>query len=259
MKIGVAATAPLGADVLERLAEQHEIAWLLTRPDAPQGRGRKLGPPATKLVADQLGIPVHQPEKPELPAEVDRVVVCAYGLYIPPRLLARSLWLNVHPSVLPRWRGAAPVERAILAGDEETGVTIHETVEALDAGPIAAIETFEIGDFDAGQVYARSAEVAGRLLNQVIESPTFEAQSEEGAIYAEKITAADRELNLDDALDSWRRVRALSPHIGARGELHGKRVTIWKARLDNGRFVPEVVQPEGRSQMSYDDFVRGLR
>jgi methionyl-tRNA formyltransferase len=259
MRIGVAATAPLGADVLERLAEAHEIAWLLTRPDAPQGRGRKLGPPPAKLVADQLGIPVHQPEKPELPDDVDRVVVCAYGLYIPPRLLERSLWLNVHPSLLPRWRGAAPVERAILAGDEQTGVTIHETVEALDAGPIAAEEEFEIGDLDAGQVYARSAEAAARLLNNVIESPTFTPQPGEGAIYAEKITAADRELNLDDALDSWRRVRALSPHIGARGELNGKRVMIWKARLEDGRFIPEVVQPEGRKQMSYDEFLRGLR
>jgi methionyl-tRNA formyltransferase len=259
MKIGVAATAPLGADVLERLAEVHEIAWLLTRPDAPQGRGRKLGPPPAKLIADELGIPVHQPEKPELPEDVDRVVVAAYGLYIPPRLLERSLWLNVHPSLLPRWRGAAPIERAILAGDERTGVTIHETVEALDAGPIAAEESFEIGDFDAGQVYARSAEIAARLLNRVIESPTFTPQPEEGAIYAEKITAADRELNLDDPLDSWRRVRALSPHIGARGELNGRRVTIWKARLEDGIFVPEVVQPEGRNQMSYDEFVRGLK
>ena len=79
------------------------------------------------------------------------------------------------------------------------------------------------------------------------------------ATYAEKITAADRELNLDDSLDAWRRVRALSPHIGARGELNGKRVTIWKARLEGDIFIPEVVQPEGRSQMSYDDFVRGLR
>ena len=259
MRIGVAATAPLGADVLERLAARHDIAWLLTRPDAPQGRGRKLGPPPAKLIADELGIPVHQPEKPELPEDVDRVVVCAYGLYIPPRLLERSLWLNVHPSLLPRWRGAAPVERAILAGDEQTGVTIHETVEALDAGGIAAEEGFVIGDLDAGQVYARSAEVAARLLDEVIESPAFEPQPEEGAIYAEKITAADRELNLDDALDSWRRVRALSPHIGARGELNGKRVTIWKARLEDGRFVPEVVQPEGRNQMSYDEFLRGLR
>ncbi len=259
MKIGVAATAPLGADVLERLAQRHEVAWLLTRPDAPQGRGRKLGPPATKLIADELGIPVHQPEKPELPGEVDRVVVCAYGLYIPPRLLERSLWLNVHPSLLPRWRGAAPVERAILAGDAQTGVTIHQTVEALDAGPVAAKEAFDVGELDAGQVYARSAEIAARLLNEVIESPRFESQPEDGAIYAEKITAADRELNLDDPLDAWRRVRALSPHIGARGELHGRKMTIWKARLEDGRFVPEVVQPEGRSQMSYDEFVRGLR
>ncbi len=259
MRIGVAATAPLGADVLERLATQHEIAWLLTRPDAPQGRGRKLGPPPTKLVAEQLGIPVHQAEQPEVPEDVDRVVVAAYGLYIPPRLLERSLWLNVHPSLLPRWRGAAPVERAILAGDEQTGVTIHETVEALDAGPVAAREAFEIGDFDAGQVYARSAEVAARLLNEVIESPSFEPQADDGAIYAEKIAAVDRELNLEDPLDSWRRVRALSPHIGARGELSGKRVTIWKARLEDGKLVPEVVQPEGRNQMSYDEFLRGLR
>ena len=259
MRIGVAATAPLGADVLERLAEQHEIAWLLTRPDAPQGRGRKLGPPAAKLIAAELGIPVHQPEKPEMPAPVDRVVVAAYGLYIPPRLLAQSLWLNVHPSLLPRWRGAAPVERAILAGDERTGVTIHETVEALDAGPIAAQDTFEIGELDAGEVFARSAEVAARLLGEVIESPGFVPQSSEGAVYAEKITAADRELDLDDALDSWRRVRALSPHIGARGVLNGRRVTVWKARLEDGEFVPEIVQPEGRNRMSYDEFQRGLR
>ena len=259
MRIGVAATAPLGADVLERLAEQHEVAWLLTRPDAPQGRGRKLGPPPAKLIADELGIPVHQPEKPELPSEVDRVVVAAYGLYIPPRLLNQSVWLNVHPSLLPRWRGAAPVERAILDGDERTGVTIHETVEALDAGPIAAQDPFEIGELDAGQVFAKSAEVAGRLLAEVIESPQFVLQAEDGAVYAEKITAADRELNLDDPLDSWRRVRALSPHIGARGELDGRRVTIWKARLDGETFVPEIVQPEGRNRMSYDEFLRGLR
>ncbi len=259
MRIGVAATAPIGADVLERLAESHEIAFLLTRPDAPQGRGRKLAPPAAKLVAQQLGIPVHQPEKPDLPAEVDRVVVCAYGLYIPPRLLERSLWMNVHPSLLPRWRGAAPVERAILAGDEQTGVTIHETVAELDAGPVAGREAFDVGELDAGQVFARSAEVAARLLGAVIESPSFEPQGEDGVTYAEKIGPADRELDLDDAEGSWRRVRALSPHIGAWASLHGRRVTIWKARLEDGVLVPEVVQPEGRSRMAYDEFLRGVR
>jgi methionyl-tRNA formyltransferase len=258
VRIGVAATAPLGADVLERLAAAHEIAFLLTRPDAPRGRGRRVAPPPAKESAQRLGIVVHQPEKPALPEAVERVVVCAYGLYIPPRLLEQSLFLNVHPSLLPRWRGAAPVERAILAGDEETGVTIHETVAELDAGPIAAQERFPIGDADAGQVFARAGEVAARLLDDVLDDPHFVPQEGEST-YAEKITPADRELDLADPVDAWRRIRALSPHIGARAELHGRPSTIWSARLENGRLVPEIVQPAGRNRMSYDEFVRGLR
>jgi methionyl-tRNA formyltransferase len=260
LRIGVAATAPLGADVLERLAATNDIAWLLTRPDARRGRGRKLAPQPAKEAAVRLGIAVQQPEKPELPDEVpEAIVVCAYGLYIPPRLLERTLWLNVHPSLLPRWRGAAPVERAILAGDEQTGVTIHETVEALDAGPVAAQEAFELDALDAGEVYARAAEVAVRLLDRVLPAPSFEPQASEGATYAEKIVPADRELQLDDPDDAWRRVRALSPHIGAWATLNGRRVTIWRARLEEGRFVPELVQPEGRNRMSYDEYLRGLR
>ena len=260
MRIGVAATAPLGADVLERLAETYDVVWLLTRPDAPRGRGRRLAAPPAKEVALRLGLPVHQPEQPELPrADVERVVVCAYGLYIPPRLLARSLWLNVHPSLLPRWRGAAPVERAILAGDADTGVTIHETVAALDAGPVAAQESFPVGELDAGEVYERAGELAADLLWRVLESPVFVPQPEEGATYAEKISPADRELHLDDPLDAWRRVRALAPHIGAWTILNGRRVTIWRARLEDGAFVPELVQPEGRGQMTYDAFLRGAR
>jgi methionyl-tRNA formyltransferase len=259
LRVGVAATATIGADVLERLAAEHELAFLLTRPDAPRGRGRKLAPPPAKAAAERLGIPVHQPAKPELPAEVDRMVVCAYGLYIPPQLLGQALWLNVHPSLLPRWRGAAPVERAILAGDAETGVTIHRTVAELDAGPVAAREAFPIGDLDAGGVYERAAAVAARLLGEVLADPQFAPQGEEGVTYAEKIGPADRELDLDDPEDAWRRVRALSPHIGARAELHGRRVTIWRARLEDGRLIPEVVQPDGRKRMAYDAFVRGLR
>ncbi len=259
MRIGVAATAPIGADVLERLADTHEIAFLLTRPDARRGRGRKLAPPPAKQVAAQLGIPAHQPEKPELPEHVERMIVCAYGLYIPPRLLEESLWLNVHPSLLPRWRGAAPVERAILAGDDETGVTIHRTVAELDAGPIAARESFELDALDAGQVFARAAEVAARLLDAVVEDPAFVPQDEAGVTYADKITPADRELDLNEPLDAWRRVRALSPHIGAWTTMHGRRITVWKAHLADGVFVPDVVQPEGRSTMSYDEFLRGVR
>jgi methionyl-tRNA formyltransferase len=258
VRIAVAATAPIGADVLERLAPGHEIAYLLTRPDAARGRGRKLAAPAAKVAAERLGIAVHQPERPELAEDVDAVVVCAYGLYIPPGLLRRSLWLNVHPSLLPRWRGAAPVERAILAGDAETGVTIHRTIEALDAGPVAAQEAFPIGpDDDAGAVFARAAEVAARLLDRVLPEPVFVDQPEEGATYAEKIGPADRELDLADAVDAWRRVRALSPHIGAWAVLHGRRVIVWRAQLDDGALVPLEVQPEGRRRMTYDEFVRG--
>ena len=259
MKLAVAATAPLGADVLERLAAGQEIAYLVTRPDAPQGCGRKLGPPPAKETALRLGIPVHQPEKPALPEPADVVVVAAYGLYIPQRLLDQALWLNVHPSLLPRWRGAAPVERAILAGDELTGVTIHRTVAELDAGPIAAQDAWVVGDDDAGATFDRAAQTAAELILDVLPEPHFEPQSEEGATYAEKIGPADRELDLADPLDAWRRVRALSPHIGARGTLDGRRVTIWEARLDDGVFVPEVVQPEGRTRMTYDEFRRGLR
>jgi methionyl-tRNA formyltransferase len=262
MRIAVAATAPFGADVLERLAGSHEVAFLLTRPDAPAGRGRKVAAPPARVTAERLGIPVFQPERPELPAgfDVPTVVVCAYGLYIPPSLLERALWLNVHPSLLPRWRGAAPVERAILAGDELTGVTIHRTVAELDAGPIAAQEAFPIGELDAGEVYERSAELAARLLEAVLrEGPQFVPQPEDGATYAEKIAAADRELDLSDPPAAVRRVRALSPQIGAWAMLHERRVTVWSAHLEDGRFVPDEVQPEGRRRMSYDELVRGLR
>jgi methionyl-tRNA formyltransferase len=261
VRVAVAATAAFGADVLERIAAGHEIAYLLTRPDAPRGRGRRLAAPPAKDAAERLGIAVHQPPRPELPDDpVDAIVVCAYGLLIPPALLERPLWLNVHPSLLPRWRGAAPVERAILAGDEETGVTIHETVEALDAGPIAAQEAFPIGpEDDAGAVFARAAEVAAGLLDRVLPAPSFAPQPDDGVTYAEKIAPADRELDLANPIDAWRRVRALSPHIGAWTELAGRRVTIWRARLDGGELVPVEVQPEGKRRMSYDEFRRGLR
>ncbi|MGZ8701129.1 MAG: methionyl-tRNA formyltransferase, partial [Gaiellaceae bacterium] len=136
MKLAVAATAPFGADVLERLAARHEITALLTRPDAPRGRGQKTGAPPAKETAERLGIRVLQPARPQagsLDLGADTIVVAAYGLLIPEDMLEEGLWLNVHPSLLPRWRGAAPVERMILAGDTETGVTIHRSVKELDA------------------------------------------------------------------------------------------------------------------------------
>jgi methionyl-tRNA formyltransferase len=145
VKLAVAATAPLGANVLERLAGKHDVAYLLTRPDRPRGRGRKLAPPPAKETAERLGIEVRQPERLDgFDPEVDTVVAAAYGVLIPEPVLERALWLNVHPSLLPRWRGAAPIERALMAGDEETGVTIIELVHELDAGPIAAQRAFPV-------------------------------------------------------------------------------------------------------------------
>jgi methionyl-tRNA formyltransferase len=263
MQLAVAATAPFGADVLERLAQHQDITALLTRPDAPRGRGRKTAPPPAKETAERLGIRVLQPSRPEPGMELgaDTVVVAAYGLLIPESVLAEGLWLNVHPSLLPRWRGAAPVERAIMAGDVETGVTIHETVKELDAGPIAAQRAFPIGEQDdAGAVSAKAAALGVELVDQVLPNPEFTPQSEHGATYAAKITAADRELDWNDPPhELLNKIRALSPHIGARAELHGRGVTIWQARVAGGRLEPLEVQPDGRRRMTYDEFLRGLR
>jgi methionyl-tRNA formyltransferase len=261
-QIAVAATGPFGADVLERLASEHDVVQLLTRPDKPRGRGRRVASPPAKDVAERLGIPVAQPERLDELVEVgaDTAVVCAYGLLIPNELLERALWLNVHPSLLPRWRGAAPVERALMAGDDETGVTIHRTVEELDAGPIAGQLGFRVApEDDAGAVYARAAELAAELLRDVLaqEEPAFEPQPDDGVTYAEKIQPGDRELDpAAPAQELVNRVRALSPHIGARlGDL-----IVWRARVgDDGSFEPVEVQPAGGRRMAYDAYLRGRR
>jgi methionyl-tRNA formyltransferase len=263
MTIAVAASAPLGADVLERLAKERPIAYLLTRPDRPGGRGRRIQPTPAKQVAERLGIPVRQPERLDESFEVDAdaVVVAAYGALIPEVLLDRALWLNVHPSLLPRWRGAAPVERALMAGDTETGVTIHRTTPELDAGPIAAQERFVIApQEDAGAVYAKSADLAVQLLGPVLEEPRFERQPEEGVTYAEKLTPSDRELDWTRPPEELlNRIRALSPHIGARAELDGRDVIVWRAQVADGRLEPLEVQPAGGRRMTYEEFRRGLR
>jgi methionyl-tRNA formyltransferase len=262
-QLAVAATAPFGADVLERLAERHEIAYVLTRPDRPRGRGRRLAPPRAKEVAAQLGIPVRQPDRlaADFDPEVETVIAVAYGLLVPPPVLNRARWLNVHPSLLPRWRGAAPVERAIMAGDEQTGVSIIELVEELDAGPIAARAAFPIDpDDDAGAVFARAAELAPELVDEALEVDEPQPQPSEGLTYAEKIRPEDRELDWSRRpQELHNRIRALSPHIGARGEVEGRPVLVWRSRLVDGRLELVEVQPEGRRRMTYDEFLRGLR
>ncbi len=269
MKLVVAATSPLGAAVLEGLAARHEVELVVTRPDRPRGRGRRSGPPPAKEAAARLGIPVEQPERLDrLAADAPVVVVAAYGAIIPAELLAERLWLNVHPSLLPRWRGAAPVERAIMAGDRESGVTIHRTTDELDAGPIAAQRTFPIGpEDDAGSVYERAGAVAIELLDEVLVRPSFRPQPDEGVTYAEKIRPEDRELDWSrPAEEVVNRVRALSPHVGAWGLVDGRRLVVWRARPAGGDSLLVVdgvelleVQPEGRRRMSAADYLRGRR
>jgi methionyl-tRNA formyltransferase len=269
MRIAVAATGPFGAAILEGLAARREIELVLTRPDRKQGRGRKKLPSPAKEVAREYELRVEQPERmTEFPGEARIVIVADYGALIPDKLLGERLWLNVHPSLLPRWRGAAPVERAIMAGDRETGVTVHRTTAELDAGPIAAQRRFPIGpDDDAGIVYERAARVALELLEEVFTEPTFTPQPEAGATYAEKITAADRELDWEaPAEENLNRIRALSPHIGARGLVDGRRLLVWRARparpesgLVAGGLELLEVQREGGKRMTAEEYLRGLR
>jgi methionyl-tRNA formyltransferase len=261
--LAVAATAPFGAEVLERLAGRHEIAYLLTQPDRPRGRGRKVAPPPAKEVAERLAIPVRQPERlgADFDPEVDTVVVVAYGQLVPRNALVRARWLNIHPSLLPRWRGAAPVERALMAGDEETGVSVIELVEELDAGPIASQGRFAIGpDDDAGIVFGHARGLSADMVEEAMANTRPAPQGHEGVTYADKITPADRELDWTrPPQELHNRIRALSPHIGARGVVEGRRVIVWRSRLVDGMLEVLEVQPEGRRRMTYDEFLRGLR
>jgi methionyl-tRNA formyltransferase len=262
VRLAVAATAPIGAEVLRALAVRHDVAYLLTRPDRPRGRGRQLGAPPAKEVADELGIEVRQPERPGEVGDlgVDVVVAAAYGALIPTELLDRALWLNVHPSLLPRWRGAAPVERAIMADDAETGVSIIRLVEELDAGPIGAAQAFPIGpEDDAGIVFDQAARLAPDLIDAALETVAFRPQEGEPT-YAEKIGPADRELDWSrPPRELHNRIRALSPHIGARGQVHGRPVIVWRSRIADGELELLEVQPEGRRRMTFAEFERGLR
>ena len=214
--------------VLERLADSpHRPALVVTRPDRPKGRGRRLSPPPVADRARELGLDVIQPERLHEPEALDRIAaaepevacVCAYGVLIKEPLLSAYEMINVHPSLLPRWRGAAPVERAIMAGDEQTGVSIMRVTEALDSGAVCLQEPEPIRpDDDYGTLAARLERLGGDLLVRALdERPPFTEQDESLVTYAHKIEAADRALDPSRPPDELERtVRALRPHIGAR-------------------------------------------
>ena len=266
-------TSAFAAAILERLAaSDHRPALVVTRPDRRAGRGRRLTPPPVATVARDLGLEVIQPDSVNTDEVRDRVaragaevvVVCAFGALIKEPLLGGFELLNVHPSLLPRWRGAAPLERAIMAGDARTGVSIMRVTEGLDSGPVCLAEAEPIlPDDDYGSLSARLQDVGARLLVRALdERPPFVEQPEEGATYAEKITAADRTLDPDAPADvNERIVRALHPHIGARLPLpDGTFLGVRRARVaEDGTLELLEVQPPGGRPMPYADYVRGHR
>ncbi len=271
MTIAYLGTSAFAAAVLERLAAtDHRPALVITRPDRRAGRGRQLRPPPVATIARDLGLEVAQPDSVNSNAVRDRiaaagadvVVVCAFGALIKEPLLSSFELLNVHPSLLPRWRGAAPVERAIMAGDEQTGVSIMRVTEGLDSGPVCLAQAEEIRpDDDYGTLAARLEPLGAELLVRALdERPPFVGQPEDGATYAEKITAEDRTLDPDaPAAVNERIVRALHPHIGARLPLpDGSFLGVQRARIgDDGTLELLEVQPPGGRPMSYADYLRG--
>ena len=253
-------TSDFAVTVLERLASSaHRPSLVVTRPDRPRGRGRRLGPPPAAEAARSLGIELIQPESvnsDEARARVaaarpEVVCICAFGALIKEPLLSDYEMLNVHPSLLPRWRGAAPVERAIEAGDPETGVTIMRPTAELDAGPVCLQRSEPIEpDDDYGSLAPRLADLGGELLVEALdERPEFREQPDEDVTYAEKIEAGDRRLDPSLPADQLeRRVRALNPHIGSWLELSGDgRLGVRRAAVaDDGPAAGELAALDGR-------------
>jgi methionyl-tRNA formyltransferase len=262
-------TSDFAATVLRRLADSpHKPSLVVTRPARPKGRGRSLQDPPVAEVANELGIPVFQPDSVNEPDAVARIqaenpeaiCVCAFGAIVKDDILGMATNFNVHPSLLPRWRGAAPVERAIAAGDEQTGVSIMALVEELDAGPICAQVTTPIAAEDTyGSIASQLSSAGSDLLVEALERAaggTIEwtdqstLTDQRPVTYAEKITREDRVLKPTSAsaVELDRMVRALTPHIGAMFETTGGD----PLRVEQARPAPDevaagtVIEREGR-------------
>jgi methionyl-tRNA formyltransferase len=289
-------TSAFAAAVLERLADSpHRPQLVVSRPDSRRGRGRRLQPPPVVETARARGLETFQPATVNseearsaiADAAPEAVCVCAFGALIKEPLLSDHRILNVHPSLLPRWRGAAPIERAIMAGDDRTGVSIIILTAGLDSGPVCRQSEIEIApEEDYGSVAERLQQLGGEDLVAVLdEDPEAVPQPEDGVTYADKITPEDRRLHpeRESAAALARRVRALTPQIGAYLELPdgGGRLGVSRARaldpaapqddeIDLTGPRPRVrcaqgvlelltVRPPGSRSMSAEEYLRGLR
>lgn len=286
MRFGFAASAPFGASVLERLAVNHEIAFCVTQPDAPAGRGRGLRPAPAKLTALKLGIPVV--ESLDAPLDAETIVLVAFGRLIPSELLERHLWLNAHPSLLPRWRGAAPIQRAIMAGDEETGVTIMRMAEGLDTGPMCLegrgpiSATTTAGNLHDSLMHLGASLMAEALAKLGAGKLECLPQPDQGATYAKKIDKAESEIDFTrPAIEVRNHIYGLSPFPGAWFLLDQEgrtfRIKVHLCDVVDGKGNPgEVIddklaiacgdgavrltslQREGKSAMGVEEFLRGF-
>jgi methionyl-tRNA formyltransferase len=288
-------TSSFAATVLRRLGDSpHRPQLVIAPPDRPSGRGRRTLPPPVAEAARGLGIDLLQAERAGDDSVLARIraagpraaVVCAFGQMIREPLLSELPILNVHPSLLPRWRGAAPIERAIMAGDERTGVSIMRLTEGLDSGPVALREAVEIGpEEDFGALSERLAALGGDLLVRALDLQAedrleLEEQDDAAATYAEKIEPGER--LLDPALTAVElalRVRALTPHVGAYLQLdEDSRLGVRRARAveaelavgkleerdgalllgcGEGALALEIVQAAGGKPMAAEAYLRG--
>lgn len=293
-------TSDFAATVLAKLLDSpHAPSLVVTRPARPKGRGKKLQDPPVADLANERGVPVFQPESVNEPEATQRILdekpgaitVCAFGAIVKEPLLSAAPSFNVHPSLLPRWRGAAPVERAIQAGDKFTGVTIMRLVEELDAGPMAAQERFVIRETDNyGLIAPHLAEIGGRMLVDALSladsglaewTDQLAGHDEDEITYAEKIVREDRLLRprSSTAAELDQTVRALTPHIGAIFELEdGDPLRVEEAKVIDRQLEPGTsaaeegrlfigtndmtlellrVRPAGGKTMDVESFLRG--
>lgn len=246
MRVVFMGTPEFAATILEDLSQQHEVAAVYTRPDAVRGRGRKLEPSPVKRTAERLGLPVLEPRtlrdeavQAELASfEPDVICVAAYGMLLPAEVLSipEHGCLNVHASLLPRWRGAAPIERAILSGDEEAGVCIMRMEEGLDTGDYCVCRSLEVGDKDVALLTDLLADLGAHALLTALSQLEagcirWTRQDEEHVTYAEKIGKDELSLSPADTVElACRKVRASSAAHPAHAVIAGKDVTVLAAR-----------------------------
>ena len=263
-------TSGFAVEVLKALAaSSHAPALVVTPPDRPRGRGRRTASPPAADAARELGLPLLQTASVNDPAaqaaveeiQPGAIAVCQFGQLVKEPLLSRHLMLNVHPSLLPRWRGAAPIERALMAGDERTGVTIFKLTEGLDSGPMALWREVRIEPGDTrGTLGGRLAELGAALLIEALDraergSLELTEQPSTGETYADKIAPAERRLDPGRPAEQLARVvRALTPGVGAYFELEGgERLGVESARaVDSGPEAGQVSAAEGRLLVGCD-------